>query len=229
MIRHPCVPARRRAAAAAAVLLALAAPPAGATADGPDYFRVAGVAADDLLNVRERPDARARRLAALPPDATGLRNLGCRGGLSFSDWQNATEAERSAAARRRWCRIDWRGIQGWVAARFLVEDTRPPATPGVRWRGIDGAPPDAELTFASDGGLAGSTGCNRLQGRVTLGDGRLMLDGPLATTRRACPGTLLVYEQRLMRLLEAGPAVVFDPVQDTMTLEALGDRLRFAR
>ena len=34
----------------------------------------------------------------------------------------AQSAGRSAAARSRWCRIEFKGRIGWVAARYLRED-----------------------------------------------------------------------------------------------------------
>ena len=57
---------------ALALLLALALP-SGAAAKGlPALHDVTGVAADDVLNVRARPDASAPVLGALTPDATGV-------------------------------------------------------------------------------------------------------------------------------------------------------------
>lgn len=109
---------------------------AAAEADGPDWFRVTGVASNDVLNVRERAGARHRKVGELPPNANGIRNLGCVGGLSFQQWQRATRAEREAAARKRWCRISWRGVEGWAAGRFLAEGTPPSADGGGGGGGI---------------------------------------------------------------------------------------------
>lgn len=108
--------------AALAVMLGLVATGvAVAEADGPDSFRVVGVAKDDVLNLRQEPSAAAMIIGRIPPDATGLRNLGCRGGQSLAEWQAASEAERAAAVFRRWCRVEYRGTTGWVAGRFLAE------------------------------------------------------------------------------------------------------------
>lgn len=68
-------------------------------ASGPDYFKVAGVASDDVLNIREKPSASADKIGEIPADGTGIRNLGCGGGLTFGEWRGATQAERTAAAR----------------------------------------------------------------------------------------------------------------------------------
>jgi len=107
-----------------------------AEASGPDFFRVTGVAADDVLNIRVAADAASTKVGEIPPNADGVRSLGCEGGLNFTEWQAASEAERAVAAHRRWCRIAYGGVEGWVAGRFLVEGAAP-------------APP------ASDGGGAG--------------------------------------------------------------------------
>lgn len=88
---------------------------------GPDYYRVSGVSPGSVLNLRAGPSVEAAVLARIPAGATGLRNLGCEGGLSFAEWSAATEAEREAGRRRRWCRVEYRGTEGWAAGWFLVE------------------------------------------------------------------------------------------------------------
>lgn len=99
-----------------------------ATADGgPDYYAVTGVAADRVLNMREEASARSRKIGEIPHDGRGLQNLGCIGGPSFSEWLKMSEAERRRAGRNRWCRVRYQNIEGWVAGRYLVEDSNPPA------------------------------------------------------------------------------------------------------
>ena len=93
-------------------------------ASGPDYFKVNGVASNDVLNIRKGPSASADKIGEIPADGTGIRNLGCEGGLTFGEWQRATQAERAAAARKRWCRISYRDVEGWVADRFLAEGSQ---------------------------------------------------------------------------------------------------------
>jgi hypothetical protein len=94
---------------------------ARAEASGPDTWDVKGVRADDTLNVHERPDARSRSIAGIPSDAKGLRNLGCSGVPTFQQWSRMSEADRVRSARARWCRIEYAGVRGWVAGRFLAE------------------------------------------------------------------------------------------------------------
>lgn len=101
-----------------------------ATADGPDYFAVKGVAANDVLNIRAEPSAGSARIGEIPPDARGIRNLGCQGGPTFAEWQAMTESERVRAAHDRWCRVRYGGVEGWVAGRFLTEDSAAAAAPG---------------------------------------------------------------------------------------------------
>lgn len=97
--------------------------PAQSEADGPDYFAVIGVASDDVLNIRAEPDAGSSKIGEIPPDGTGVRNLGCEGGLSFAEWEQATPADREVASHGRWCRISWQAVEGWVAGQFLTEGT----------------------------------------------------------------------------------------------------------
>lgn len=95
--------------------------PGYASADGPDYFKVVGVASNDVLNIRAEPSAASAKIGSIPPDADGIRNLGCKGGLSFSEWTSATKSEREHANKARWCLIEYEGVEGWVAGRFLGE------------------------------------------------------------------------------------------------------------
>lgn len=96
-----------------------------ADADGPDFFRVTGVSSDDVLNIRSGPGVSHDRVGQIPPDGGGVRNLGCEGGLSFAQWSEASEAERAAAAKRRWCQVEFQGVTGWVAGRYLTEGNAP--------------------------------------------------------------------------------------------------------
>jgi hypothetical protein len=79
---------------------------ADGAAGGPDNWTVAGVAANDRLNVRSAPSANAEIVGRLRNGAT-VRNLGCR-----------------MVGSSRWCRISARGeggVHGWTNGRFLVE------------------------------------------------------------------------------------------------------------
>ena len=97
----------------------------GADASGPDFFRVIGVASNDVLNIRTLPTARSAKIGAIPPNGNGIQNLGCKGGLTYAQWQSASPAEREAARKRVWCQIYYRGVNGWVAGWFLAEGSAP--------------------------------------------------------------------------------------------------------
>jgi hypothetical protein len=71
---------------------------AWATADGPDYFAVRGVAPNDVLWMHPVPDYRSPRIGSIPPYADCVQNIGCRGG---------------------WCEVRYGGVVGWVNARYL--------------------------------------------------------------------------------------------------------------
>lgn len=57
---------------------------------------------------------------------------------------------------------------------------------------------DIQLT---EGRVTGTTGCNRLTGRVRA-DGQRVQFGPLATTRMACPGDAGTYESAFLNALQ---------------------------
>jgi len=105
-------------------LMLLAAAPALAqtTAAGPDYWAVTGVASHDALNLRVAPNADSRRIARIPYNARGLKNLGCPNHVTFEQWKRMTPAQRDRAALARWCLVEYQGKRGWVAGRFLTED-----------------------------------------------------------------------------------------------------------
>lgn len=96
---------------------------AAADAGGPDFFRVIGVAADDVLNIRAEPDPHSAKVGEIPPGGSCIRNLGCRGGLTFEEFTTLDNARQAARLREnpRWCRIEYQGREGWVAGRFIAE------------------------------------------------------------------------------------------------------------
>lgn len=71
-----------------------------ATADGPDYFNVRGVAHNDVLWMRSQPHYQSSRIQGIPPNASCVQNLGCS---------------------KRWCKVSYRGVVGWVNGKYLGE------------------------------------------------------------------------------------------------------------
>jgi uncharacterized protein YgiM (DUF1202 family) len=97
-----------------------------ATADGPDFFAVTDVAADDVLNLRAGPSAQAKKIGQIPYDARRLRNLGCQALPSIGEWERMTEQQRRKSRKHYWCKVGYQGVEGWVAGRFLREDSGAP-------------------------------------------------------------------------------------------------------
>lgn len=109
--------AGRWLAASAVVVLAMAfvavgAPPAGATADGPDFWIVQGVPKGDTLNVRSGPSISTPILRQLP-NGYVLRNLGCN--------------------PQRWCHVQApdASFKGWAYGQYLRESGAPVGPPGL--------------------------------------------------------------------------------------------------
>ena len=114
-----------RAAPALIGLTFLIGLPAPAVAEPPSYWAVTGVRSDDVLHLRDVPSAESRSLARIPPNARGLRHLGCRRNqLPLEQWMRMTEAQRQEA-QTQWCRVEFGGKQGWVAGRYLTKDAGP--------------------------------------------------------------------------------------------------------
>jgi uncharacterized protein YgiM (DUF1202 family) len=106
----------------ALALLAVSPAWAQTAADGPQFWAVTGVASWDSLNLRVAPNADSKRVARIPHNARGLKNLGCPNHVTFAQWKRMTQAQRDRAALSRWCQVEYNGQRGWVAGRFLRED-----------------------------------------------------------------------------------------------------------
>lgn len=110
----PCV------ALALAILIM---PEPRASADGgPDHWAVTGIAAGGVLDIFAEPSLEAPKLGAIPSDGRKLDNLGCINEPTYQEWLAMSEEERRQAAERRWCRIRYRDVAGWVRGKFLRED-----------------------------------------------------------------------------------------------------------
>jgi hypothetical protein len=96
---------------------------AHAEADGPDFYRVHGVASDDVLNIRSHADPHAGKVGEIPPGADCVRNLGCKGGLSMEEFTTLSKREQAAAKKDhpRRCQVEYQGVKGWVSGHFLAE------------------------------------------------------------------------------------------------------------
>ncbi len=72
---------------------------------GPDRWRVVGIEAGDVLNIRAAPSARAGIVGRVRNGAV-LKNRGCR-----------------TTGSTRWCRVEMSndGVRGWAAGRYLRE------------------------------------------------------------------------------------------------------------
>lgn len=87
----------------------IAAPAQAITTDFPALYNVAGVATDDVLNVRDAPAPSAAIIATLPATRTGLEVLG-------------------PSDDGTWMRVGLGEVSGWVNARFL--EAQPPRASG---------------------------------------------------------------------------------------------------
>ena len=91
----------------------------------PKFWAVTGVKPNDVLHLRDVPSADSKSLAQVPSSARGLKHIGCRRNQPPMDvWARMSEAARREALTQ-WCRVEYRGQQGWVAGRFLKPDVAP--------------------------------------------------------------------------------------------------------
>jgi uncharacterized membrane protein len=126
---------------AALLALLLAAGPAAAQEFVPRLYDVAGVAQDDVLNVRAAPSASADVVATLPPDRRRVEVIGLDDGAN-------------------WGRIGLPEGEGWVSLAFLERRYLGEAgmAPGMRCLGTE---PFWSLMFAEGGATLSSPGEER--------------------------------------------------------------------
>lgn len=113
--------------------------------DPPKYWAVTGVASNDVLNMRDVPDGDAKKLGTIPPNAHGLKHIGCMVPTPSMDRWMVMTPEEKANAKLEWCRIEYKGQQGWVAARFLKPDV---GAGGTASAGASASPPPSSAAFA---------------------------------------------------------------------------------
>ncbi|MEW9922295.1 META domain-containing protein [Marimonas sp. MJW-29] len=77
----------------------------------------------------------------------------------------------------------------------------------------------ATFQVAFDGSFSGTTGCNSFQGKAVFEDGAIVVEGPVAMTKMACPGNrLAAQEDGFGDLLGGRMSVAFNPISDVLTL-----------
>jgi len=98
------------------LLMALALLAGGANAQaGPgETYAVTGVAADDVLNVRENPTVKSSIVQQLRPNETGVRRTG----------------REQRNGRTTWVELDFGGYKGWVNGKFLRKESAAAAAAG---------------------------------------------------------------------------------------------------
>jgi hypothetical protein len=105
-----------------AVVILFAPEPRAAADGGPDHWAVSGIAVGHVLDIFAEPSSGSQRLGAIPANGRKLDNLGCINEPTYQEWLAMSEEERRQAAERRWCRIRYHGVAGWVRGKFLKED-----------------------------------------------------------------------------------------------------------
>ena len=77
---------------------------------------------------------------------------------------------------------------------------------------------DAAVSFHTEGGMSGSTGCNRFFAAVAYEDGAIVVPESLAMTRMACPEEKMQQEKLFTALLQGRVDVGYNPINGMLTL-----------
>ncbi len=92
--------------------------PAHAEAGGPDFYKIEGKVSAQLL---EDKGDMSKLVVLIPPDTNGLKNMGCEGGPSYTEWQDMSLEEQAQSKENIWCKIEFYGHEGWVKNIYLSE------------------------------------------------------------------------------------------------------------
>ncbi len=84
------------------------------------------------------------------------------------------------------------------------------------------------IAFDDQGRVSGSGGCNQFNGSVAIEENSLTF-GPLASTRRACPGAMMDQEDRYFIALDAARSYRYDGSYLFLSDESGNDLLRLTR
>lgn len=97
-----------------------------ATADGPDYFKVS-----DKQNILLYQDADMTSpiLTTIPAGTDYLKNMGCQGAPSLSEWEQMTTEEQTRSREKIWCKITYKDNIGWVKNTDIREGSSPSGLP----------------------------------------------------------------------------------------------------
>lgn len=99
---------------------------------------------------------------------------------------------------------------------------------GTTWVMSSAGKRPPSISFAADGKVAGSGGCNRFFGSYTQ-DGRALSFSPLGSTRMACPPGIMKLEQDFFAMLRAVRAAEIE-ASELVLIDASGRELaRLAR
>lgn len=106
---------------------------------------------------------------------------------------------------------------------------RQPELPGTRWEltVLRGAAPVAGTSVTAEfteDRIAGSAGCNRYFGPVTLGAGTITVPGPLGTTMMACDPAVMAQETAYLTAVQGARAYSLEADRLTLLDEA-GNKL----
>lgn len=110
-----------------------------------------------------------------------------------------------------------------------------PPLAGSEWmlRDMGGTPvvaeSDASLAFMDGERANGSGSCNRFTATYTLGADGALRFGPIATTRRACPGPVSEQEARYIKALEAAERAAMRGGELLVYSRGMSEPLRFTR
>lgn len=108
-----------------------------AQAGGPEYFRVIELRSDEGLRVRAQAKQDAKTVGRIPSGTDGVKNLGCKGGLTAKQWEKANAARKKEDQRAGWCEVEFKEVKGWVQRRLLADGSGPKSEPLEATQGDD--------------------------------------------------------------------------------------------
>ena len=91
-----------------------------AEAKDPNYWRVKGVAFNDVLWIHPKPTYYSKVIGKIPYNATCLKNLKCTEDISLVKYRKLSQKEKNQLKyQTKWCKIVYHDIVGWVNGNYL--------------------------------------------------------------------------------------------------------------
>ncbi len=93
-----------------------------AKAEDPNYWRVKGIAFNDVLWIHPTPSYLSKVIGKIPYSAVCLKKLECTPNISLTEYKKLSQKEKNQLKyRTKWCKVVYYDTTGWVNDNYLTK------------------------------------------------------------------------------------------------------------